>query len=147
MSSFDQEEFEALVESGEVDAVFSEIDRIKRESEEKGVRVFHPDKYMKYLKMVKLAKKIEEIEPGYEITYNFGLPLLGAGITIRDFQMYFDENNKLFDTFKEIISLADSVWIGTESEEQSYIEITILGVYTFHIDEDTARDIIEGNNK
>lgn len=140
----DNFELEAAMESGEFDAVMSEIKRIDDEAKKKGAYIFHPDKYLQYMKMVKLAKKIEEIEPEYKIQYNIGLPLTGAGITIRGCLLRFDEENKLYETLKEILSLADSFWVGAESEESTYIEITILGVFTFHIDEESARDILNG---
>ena len=140
----DNFELEAAMESGEFDAVMSEIKRIDDEAKKKGAYIFHPDKYLQYMKMVKLAKKIEEIEPDYKIEYNIGLPLMGAGITIRGCLLCFDEENKLYETLKEILSLADSFWVGAESEESTYIEITILGVFTFHIDKESARDILNG---
>lgn len=140
----DNFELEAAMESGEFDAVMSEIKRIDDEAKKKGAYIFHPDKYLQYMKMVKLAKKIEEIEPEYKIEYNIGLPLMGAGITIRGCLLCFDEENKLYETLKEILSLADSFWVGAESENSTYIEITVIGVFTFHIDEESARDILNG---
>ena len=89
----DNFELEAAMESGEFDAVMSEIKRIDDEAKKKGAYIFHPDKYLQYMKMVKLAKKIEEIEPEYKIEYNIGLPLMGAGITIRGCLLCFDEEN------------------------------------------------------
>lgn len=140
----DNFELEAAMESGEFDAVMSEIKRIDDEAKKKGAYIFHPDKYLQYMKMVKLAKKIEEIEPEYKIEYNIGLLLMGAGITIRGCLLCFDEENKLYETLKEILSLADSFWVGAESENSTYIEITVIGVFTFHIDEESARDILNG---
>ena len=78
----DNFELEAAMESGEFDAVMSEIKRIDDEAKKKGAYIFHPDKYLQYMKMVKLAKKIEEIEPEYEFEYVFGLPNLSAGIML-----------------------------------------------------------------
>ena len=46
--------------------------------------------------------------------------------------------------FKDIISLADSVWIAAENESSTYIDIEIAEVFTFHIDEESARDILNG---
>ena len=140
----DNFELEAAMESGEFDAVMSEIKRIDDEAKKKGAYIFHPDKYLQYMKMVKLAKKIEETEPEYKMEYNIGLPLMGAGITIRGCLLCFDEENKLYETLKEILNLADSFWVGAESENSTYIEITVIGVFTFHIDEDSARDILNG---
>lgn len=140
----DEFELEAAMESGEFDAVMSEIKRIDDEAKKKGAYIFHPDKYLQYMKMVKLAKKIEETEPEYKMEYNIGLPLMGAGITIRGCLLCFDEENKLYETLKEILNLADSFWVGAESENSTYIEITVIGVFTFHIDEDSARDILNG---
>lgn len=140
----DNFELEAAMESGEFDAVMSEIKRIDDEAKKKGAYIFHPDKYLQYMKIVKLAKKIEEAEPEYKIEYNIGLPLMGAGITIRGCLLCFDEENKLYETLKEILNLADSFWVGAESENSTYIEITVIGVFTFHIDEDSARDILNG---
>lgn len=78
----DNFELEAAMESGEFDAVMSEIKRIDDEAKKKGAYIFHPDKYLQYMKMVKLAKKIEEAEPDYEFEYVFGLPNLSAGIML-----------------------------------------------------------------
>lgn len=140
----DNFELEAAMESGEFDAVMSEIKRIDDEAKKKGAYIFHPDKYLQYMKMVKLAKKIEEIETDYEFEYVFGLPNLSAGIIIRGCLLCFDDENKLFGTFKDIISLADSVWIAAENDSSTYIDIEIAEVFTFHIDEESARDILNG---
>ena len=140
----DDFELEAAMESGEFDAVMSEIKRIDDEAKKKGAYVFHPDKYLQYMKMVKLAKKLEDSLTDCEFEYICGLPNLSAGIIIRGCLLCFDDENKLFGTFKDIVSLADSVWVVAENKSSAYIDIEVSGVFTFHIDEESAKDILDG---
>ena len=40
--------------------------------------------------------------------------------------------------------MADSVWVVAEKENSTYIDIEVAEVFTFHIDEESARDILNG---